>query len=119
MLNLFKFIVIVDFIKSNKKALFYIMVLFALVSILPYLFDDIFQFISKKDKAFWVFVKWIMLTALIIIILFKCYTIFNEPALKIKKILEKTESENIHKAVISKPLQSKGEKIKSKYRVKQ
>lgn len=119
MLNLFKFLVIVDFIKSNKKALFYIVMLIALISILPYLFDDIFQFISKKDKVFWVFVKWIILTALMITVLLQCYNVFNDPALKIKKILEKKESENIHKIVISKPLQSKGEKIKSKYRVKQ
>jgi hypothetical protein len=118
MLNLFKFLVVVDFIKSNKKALFYIMVLIALVSILPYLFDDIFQFISTKDKAYWVFVKWSMLTVLIITIAFKCYKVFNKPALKIKEFLEKTESDNVHKAVISKPLLSKGEKIKSKYRVK-
>jgi len=118
MLNLFKFLVVVNFIKSNKKALFYIVVLIALVSILPYLFDDIFQFISTKDKAFWVFVKWSILTALFFTILFKCYTVFNKPALKIKEFLEKTESEKIHKAVISKPLLSKGEKIKSKYRVK-
>ncbi len=119
MLNLFKFLVVVDFIKSNKKALFYIVALIALVSILPYLFDDIFQFISKQDKALWVFVKWSILTTLFIMIIYRCYKVFNKPALKIKEFLEKTESENIHKAVISKPLQSKGEKIKSKYRVKQ
>jgi len=116
MLNLFKFLVIVDFIKSNKKALFFIVALIALVSILPYLFDDIFQFISKKDKALWVFVKWSMLTTLFITIIFKCYKIFNKPALKIKEFLEKTESENTHKALINKSLLSKGEKIKSKHR---
>jgi len=119
MFNLFKFLVVVDFVKSNKKALFYIVLLSALLLILPYLFDDVFQFFSKKDKALWVFVKWGMLTALFITVVFKCYKVFNKPALKIKEFLEKTQTENTHKEIINKPLLSKGEKIKSKYRVKQ
>lgn len=119
MLNLFKFLFVVNFIKSNKKALFYIVVLITLLLIVPYLFDDIFQFISKKDKAFWVFTKWLMLTSLGIAIAFKCYKIFTKSALKINEFLELDEPNNIHKNLINIKLQSKGEKIKNKYRVKQ
>ena len=119
MLKLFKFLFIVDFIKSNKKTLFYIVVLIALLLILPYLFDDLFQFINQKDKAFWVLAKWLMLILLIISIVFKCYKIFKKSALRINGFLEKSESDNIHKGLINKKLQSKGEKIKNKYRLKQ
>jgi hypothetical protein len=119
MLNLFKILFVVNFIKSNKRALFYIVVLIALLLISPYLFDDIFQFISKKDKAFWVFTKWGVFSFLIITIVFKCYKIFTQSSQKISGFLEPDESDNIHRSLINKKLQSKGEKIKNKYRVKQ
>ena len=119
MLNLFKFLFIVDLIKSNKKALFYIVVLFALLLILPHLFDDIFQFMGKEDKGFWVFAKWLTLSTLIIAIAFKCYKIFTQSVLKINGYCEHDESDNIHKGLTKKGLLSKGQKIKNKYRVKQ
>ena len=119
MIKLLKVLFIVNFITSNKKALFYIVLLIALFLTLPYFFDDIFQFTSQKDKAFWVFVKWFMLTSLFTVILFKCYKTFNQPALKLTAFLDKTAAENTYKDVTSQQVLSKGDKIKNKHRVKQ
>ena len=119
MLTLFKFLFIADFIKSNKKTLFYIVVLIVLLLILPYLFEDLFQLINQKDKAFWVLAKWLMLFLLILCIVYKCFKIFKRTVLRINGPLEKSESDNIHKNLIKKTLHSKGEKIKNKYRLKQ
>ena len=120
MLNLFKFLFIIDVFKSNKKAFFYIVILIVLLLILPFVFEDIFQFINHEDKAFWILTKWLLLILLLICIVFKVYNIFKKSALRINGLLEKNESDHIYKSLINMKLQSKGEKIKikNKHRVK-